>query len=270
MDHDIDDFEKDVIRRSHEIPVLADFWAEWCGPCKVLGPVLERLAREHVAEWALAKLDTERHPAVAAEYGIRSIPNVKLFVDGQVADEFVGALPERQVVEWLGKALPSRYRAQLDGARRLLLKNRESQAAEMLRSIVAAEPGNDHAVVLLGQAQLGSDPQQAVRTVETVGLGSRHLEQAQAVRTLAALFEHAADPASLPQDSVRDDYAAAIGGARARDFDTALKGLVEVVRKNKYYDDDGPRRACIAVFKLLGDDHELTRKHQAALSTALY
>ena len=143
--------------RSYTLPVLVDFWAEWCGPCKVLGPILERLAKQHEGEWALAKLDTEEHRAIAAKYTIRSIPNVKLFVDGEVGDEFVGALPEPAVVEWLSKAVPSKYRVQLDGARQLLLEGRASSAQEMLETIIAAEPNNDQAIVLLGQTFLGSD-----------------------------------------------------------------------------------------------------------------
>ena len=82
MEYDTNDFEKDVIERSHAIPVLVDFWADWCAPCKVLGPILEKLAREGDGRWELAKLDTEKFPAVATKFGIRSIPNVKLFVAG--------------------------------------------------------------------------------------------------------------------------------------------------------------------------------------------
>ncbi|HEY6866409.1 MAG TPA: thioredoxin, partial [Candidatus Eisenbacteria bacterium] len=101
MSHDITDFEQDVIAKSRTVPVLVDFWAEWCGPCRVLGPVLERLADQAQGRWVLAKLDTERFTDVASRYGIMSIPNVKLFVNGEVADEFVGALPEREVRAWL-------------------------------------------------------------------------------------------------------------------------------------------------------------------------
>ena len=124
----------------------------------MLGPVLERLAGEHSGEWGFAKLDIEAHPQIAARYGVRSIPNVKLFVDGQVSDEFIGALPEARVVEWLRKAVPSRFRSQLAEARRVLSDNGTGPALEMLRPIVTAEPDNHEALVLTGRAFLRSDP----------------------------------------------------------------------------------------------------------------
>ena len=270
MAYDIEDFETEVIKRSYEVPVVVDFWAEWCGPCKVVGPILERLAAQHKDDLDLAKLDTERHPTVAARYGIRSIPNVKLFVDGQVSDEFTGALPEPKVVEWLGNALPSRYRVQLDGARQLLSETRAAQAQEILHPVLAAEPENVEAVVLLAQSYLGSDPELAVKTVEPVHLGSKHFEEAEAIRTLARMVSHAGDPDSLSQDSVRDQYMKATLDTRASDFEAALVGFVEVIRKNRYYDDDGARKACIAIFKLLGEDHEVTRRYRPAFSKALF
>ena len=270
MTYDTDDFDKEVIERSHRIPVLVDFWAAWCGPCKVLGPVLERMAQQSQDQWVLAKLDTEKHPTIAAQFGIRSIPNVKLFVDGQVSEEFVGALPEPQVAEWLRRVLPNKYRAQLDGARQLLLENRASQAQGILQPIVAVEPDNDQAIALLAQSFLGSDAQQAIRTVEPIKLGSTQFEAAEAVRTFAKMVGHMGSPQSLPEDSVRDIYLKAIGDTSSNDFEAALEGFVEVIRKNRYYDDDGARKACIAIFELLGEDHEFTKRFRPAFSSALF
>ena len=270
MAYDTDQFEIDVIQKSYTIPVLVDFWAEWCGPCKVLGPVLEKLALEHEDEWLLAKLNTEAHPAIAAQYAIRSIPNVKLFVDGQVSKEFVGALPEPQVVEWLRKAVPSKYRIQLDGARQLLLEKRTAHAREILDTVIAAEPDNGQAIVLLAQAHLETDPEQAVRTLEPIKLGSEHSEDAEGIRTLVGMFKHIEQAGSLPDHAVRAEYETAIHEARSGSYEAALSGFVNVIRRNRYYDDDGARKACIAIFKLLGEDHQVTRAYRDALSNALY
>ena len=270
MEYDTNDFEKDVIERSHTIPVLVDFWAAWCEPCTVLGPVLEKLARESDGRWELAKLDTERFPAVATKYRIRSIPNVKLFVDGQVTEEFVGALPESKVAEWLRKALPSKYDVQLEGAKSLLRRNSLTEAREILEFIIAAESDNDQARLLLAQTYLGSDPKLAAKTVDPIKLGSQSFEGAEAIGLLAALLERAESQDSFALDSVGDLYLAAIDKVRSNNLDSALDGFIGVIRKNREYDDDGSRKACIAIFKLLGEADQVTRTHRPAFSAALY
>ena len=270
MSYDTEDFEEDVIERSRTIPVLVDFWAEWCGPCKVLGPVLEKLAGEQSDRWALAKLDTEAFPHISARYGIRSIPNVKLFVDGEVVDEFVGALPEPAVVEWLGKAIPSRYRAQLADARRMLSDSGTGHALEILRPIVDAEPDNDEALVLTARAILRDDAEQAATMVNAVQLGSPYYDEAEAIRALVSTFARVDEPGRLPESAVKDVYVRALHSTRTGDFEAALEGLIDVVRKDRRYDDDGARKGCIAIFNLLGNDHELTRRFRSALSSALY
>ena len=103
--YDIQDFDKEVIEKSKEVPVLVDFWAAWCAPCRILGPTLEKVASEADGKWQVAKVDTEQFPDKAQQYGVRGIPNCKLFVNGEVVDEFVGALPEPMVNEFMTKAL---------------------------------------------------------------------------------------------------------------------------------------------------------------------
>ncbi len=98
-------FQKEVLDKSFEKPVLVDFWAPWCGPCRIIGPTLERLAKSNKGKWRLVKINSDRQPALVSKYGVRGIPAVKLFVRGSVVDEFVGALPEHAIKDWLSRAL---------------------------------------------------------------------------------------------------------------------------------------------------------------------
>ena len=100
------DFDKEVVEVSHRKPVVVDFWAPWCGPCRVIGPVLEKLAKESKGKWRLVKINTDKHHHLVAQFGIRGIPAVKLFRDGKPVNEFVGALPEHAIRQWLAEVLP--------------------------------------------------------------------------------------------------------------------------------------------------------------------
>ena len=100
-------FQTDVLDKSHEKPVVVDFWAPWCGPCRVLGPTIEKMAKDSAGRWRLVKINTDAHPKLAQHYGVRSIPTVKLFMGGAVAAEFTGAHPEAEIRRWLDAHLPA-------------------------------------------------------------------------------------------------------------------------------------------------------------------
>ncbi len=270
VNYDTDDFERDVLERSYRMPVLVDFWAEWCGPCRVLGPVLEKLAEESDDSWALAKLNTDKHPELSARYGIRSIPNVKLFVDGKVVDGFIGALPENMVRGWLIKALPSKFHNQIKDAQRLLAEGRIGEAQGILEEVVGAEANNDLANTLLARTYVFSDPSKAIEIVDRMAPTTDYSDIAEAIKTFGEMFLYLEDSTPLKEGAARERYLSAIESLRSQDFGDALDSFIDVIRKDRYYDDDGSRRACVAIFRFLGEDHEVTREYRQVFASVLY
>ena len=270
MSHEVQDFEKQVLQRSKQIPVLVDFWAPWCGPCRTLGPVLEGMATQAGGAWELVKINTEEHQDLAAAFNIASIPAVKLFVNGKVADEFVGALPEREIRRFLEKALPSPSAKQLAEAQRLLNDAANGEAVKLLEPIVSAEPGNLEARLLLAQALLSTEPERTVTLLEPVTLASEFSERAAAIRTLARLAQLAKEPAKLPEAKVRDKYLAGAAAAGSGNFASALEHFIEVLERDKQYDNGGAKAACKAIFQLLGMRHPLVERSFRAFSSALH
>ncbi|MGE0685303.1 MAG: thioredoxin, partial [Dehalococcoidia bacterium] len=168
MPTDVTNFDSEVIARSYQKPVLVDFWAPWCGPCRMIGPVLEKMAEE-TETWELAKVNTDEQQEVARRYSIMSIPAVKLFSHGQVVDEFVGALPEAQVRRWLEAAMPSEYQATIEQARATMTDNPE-EAQKLLKTVLEKEPDNAAAKALLAQALVFHDPQLALEMLKGADL----------------------------------------------------------------------------------------------------
>jgi putative thioredoxin len=270
MTIDVADFQRDVLARSHQEPVVVDFWAAWCGPCRVLGPVLERLAHEANGAWTLAKLDTEALPDVAARFGIRSIPTIKIFVDGRPTAEFTGALPEKSVRQWLEKVLPSKHRADVDHAEAFFASGDEGAARAIVEGVLAQEPDNLKARILEAQILLFEDPDRAAELLAGLEEHVEDFQKVDSVRTLAALLTKAKDVQHLPESPVKARYEAALQEVTRKHFDAALRHFIHIIREDRYYDDDGSRKACIAIFKYLGETHEVTLKHRREFSSALY
>ncbi len=267
--YDIHDFQREVIERSFQVPVVVDFWAEWCGPCKILGPILEKLVQAQRDRWVLAKVDTEELTDEAISYGIQSIPNVKMFFEGKVIGEFVGALPEYAVSQWLKKVLPGKNTNQIEAAKALLQENQEEEARRLLERIHEEDPGDAETSVLLAKCIVLTDPAAAASLVANIDepkLG----EQREMITTFVYLFDIAGRPDLLPQAPAKQLYLEGIAAIRKGEFTAALKKFIEIIRADRYYDEDGSRKACIAIFKYLGEEHPVTLEFRRDFSNALY
>src|SRR5437763_11277403 len=147
-------FARDVLARSRDVPVVVDFWAAWCGPCKQLGPVLERLAEEAAGSWVLAKVDVDANPGLADVFGIQGIPAVRAFQDGREVAEFTGALPEPAVREWLGRLGPSPADVAYEEGLALEEAGRLDEAAGRFRHALTEAPGHTAAATALTRVEL--------------------------------------------------------------------------------------------------------------------
>jgi putative thioredoxin len=270
MAYEVDDFQQDVIETSEETPILVDFWAPWCGPCRQLSPVLESLAEE-ADEWSLVKVNVDENEEAAQAYGVRGIPAVKLFADGEVVADFTGAKPKHAIEKWLEENLPTEEKSRIDEATEALEEGNHEEAEHLLWPVLEENPDHDEAQVLMARALAFKDPTRAQALAEASDVADPTLRQVRdAVQTLARLLELAEEPDGLPEGNGRDEYAAAIEALAEEDFDSALDHFINVVRVNRDYDDDGARKACIALFTLLGEQHPTTQEHRRTFDMALY
>ena len=277
-------FVKDVIEESKRQPVLVDFWAEWCGPCKQLAPVLEQAVRAAKGKVKLVKMDIDKHPTIPGQLGIQSIPAVFAFVNGQPVDGFLGALPESQVTAFIERLTKDR----IGGEERDLLKSADdvlasgdaAGAADLYAKVLAQDSGNLAALGGLARSYVRTGAlEQARQTLALVPEAKRNdpaivaaraalevSEQAKAVGPIADLEQKVA---TNPLDhQARFDLALALNGKGRRQ--EAVDNLLEIVKRDRKWNDDGARKQLVQFFEAWGPTDEATVNGRKRLSSILF
>jgi putative thioredoxin len=277
-------FMKDVIEESRQQPVLVDFWAPWCGPCKQLTPVLEKVVRSAKGKVKLAKMNIDEHPAIPGQLGIQSIPAVIAFSNGQPVDGFMGALPESEVIGFLERLtkgkLGSEEKNLLEAADAALAEGNAAEAAEVYAQILAGDADNMHALAGLVRCYVETGAlEQAKQTLALVPEAKRNeapvaaaraalevAEQARSVGPLAELEQKVqADPAD---HQARFDLATALN-AKGKRIE-AVDQLLAIVKRDRQWNEDGARKQLVQFFDAWGPADEATVEGRKRLSSILF
>ncbi len=268
-----------VLEKSREVPVLVDFWAAWCGPCRILMPVLAKLADEYRGKFFLAKVDTDAEPELALRYEVRSIPTVRLFHNGQAVDGFIGVQPERAIRALLDRYIVRESDVVVRQALEALEAGRVDESLEMLRHAAESDPSNDRLTVALARALLEAGRlKEAEQTIRSLPLDRHSDPEVARLKARLELARQTADAPALTELARRldadstDNEARYLLGLRcivSGQYEAGLEQLLEIVRRDRKFRDDAARKAMITVFRLLGNDHPLTLRYRGLLASTL-
>jgi putative thioredoxin len=277
-------FMRDVIEESRRQPVLVDFWAPWCGPCKQLTPVLEKVVKAAKGKVKLAKMNIDEHPAIPGQLGIQSIPAIIAFVNGQPADGFMGALPEAQVTAFIERLTKSKIGGEEQDLLKLadtaLVEGDPAGAADVYAQILAEDQNNVHALAGLVRCYVETGAiEQAKQTLAMIPEAKRSETSVAAARAALELAEQASAVGPIaelehklvqnPLDhQARFDLAVALNAKGQRK--EALDHLIEIVRRDRKWNDDGARKQLVQLFDAWGPTDESTVDGRKRLSSILF
>ncbi|MBF0415440.1 MAG: tetratricopeptide repeat protein [Magnetococcales bacterium] len=277
IDVDESGFAEQVLQRSSATPVLVDFWAAWCGPCRILGPTLEKLAKEFNGQFILAKIDSDRNKRLAMQWKVKGIPAVKLFVDGEVKDEFTGALPETAIRQFLDRALPSPADRRAVIAQQLFQEGDIEQAERISQDTLALDSQHGPTLLLLTQICLErGDIEDAKHLFARISPKTAASPEAVKIKARLAFSGdqgdleqwHARITANPTDLQAKIQYGQALIGAER--YAEGMDQLLEVLRKDRQFQDEAAKHALINTFAMLGGDHPLVAVYRSKMATVLF
>lgn len=279
IDINEENFTQEVLEASHQTPVLVDFWATWCEPCKSLMPILSKLADEYAGQFRLAKIEVEQEQNLATKFAIRSVPTVKMVINGETVDEFSGALPEEQIREFINKHLNSSTDSPLQQAINTYQQGETESALTQMQETLLAEPENpmvriEFANMLMREKRF-DDARDLLQSLNTddknnpaaLALFSQ-LESIDAVMTAPDIEDLLDTIENQPANYLAREQLCAHYKLRG-DYVAAMEQLLEIVRRDRSYNDDSGRKELLKIFEMLGHDHELVSQYRRKLAQTL-
>jgi putative thioredoxin len=279
VDVTTDTFEREVIEASKATPVVVDFWAPWCGPCRVLKPILEKVATEYGGKFKLAKVNSDENQGIAAAYGIRSIPDVMAFKDGKAISHFLGAVPESQVRAFIDALIPTPSEIERARAAELRESGDLGGALEALRKAIDLDSANDPARLDLAELHIELKRLNEAEVALAAVQPDMDLEERVATLRAALAFARLAGSASeadlrakLAANFADDEARFALAGlyAGSKRYREALDELLEIVRRDRNWKDGQARKQILAIFNLAEKQPELVSEYRRKLASALY
>jgi len=265
------DFEYEVINYSQNIPVVVDFWANWCRPCKILEPILEKIAAEGNGAFRLARVNVDENPNLALRFSVRSVPTLKAFSEGQVVSELVGLQPESRLREFVGKITPpSPFQLAIERAESLLVLHQWAQAEQEFRQVLEQKPGHPAGLLGLSKSLLSQGKSfEALQILKNFPPG-RQYATAELLIPYAEALDELQQNKSPEETDLDITFVHSLRLAQRGNFPSALDGLLEFLRQNRHYGQGKAHKVFLSLLELMGEDDPQTRQYRSELASTLF
>jgi len=274
-----ENFETEVLEKSQTTPVLVDFWAGWCNPCKILMPILAKLAEEYGGKFHLAKIDSEQQKGLTEQFNIRSLPTVKIFKLGDVIDEFTGVLPESDIREFIDRHQISESDHQFQSALEALESNDKTKARSILENLLKNDSSHSNSIMLLARIALDQGNNQEVENLlDQVPIQNANDKFVQEIRVLNSFSNEISDINDIEllkqqvssTNDITSQYQLACYFALNKQYENALENFIDIMQKDRKFKDDAARKNILAIFDILGGSGPLVNIYRVKMSRLLH